>query len=75
MEIDEQCIKLLELSAKHLIRKANQHKYAIKLEKGAFLFSIDDKEVQFQLSIVRKKSDFLNDFETAITREHKSKKK
>lgn len=67
LEIKENEIKLLEISAKDLSKELNQNKHALHVRMKAFDHLLDnDEEVQLHVLITRDKSDFLDDFQTEV---------
>lgn len=67
LEIKDNEIKLLEISAKDLSKELNQNKEALHVRMKAFDHLLDgDEEVQVHVLITRDKSDFLDDFQTEV---------
>lgn len=71
LEIKDNEIKLLEISAKDLSKELNQNKEALHVRMKAFDHLLDgDEEVQVHVLITRDKSDFLDDFQTEVMNEY-----
>lgn len=67
LEIRDNEIKLLEISAKDLSKELNQNKEALHVRMKAFDHLLDgDEEVQVHVLITRDKSDFLDDFQIEV---------
>lgn len=68
MELGDSEKKLLEFSAKDVLKQLNVRKSVHSVKMKAFQFLLDnDEEVQVQVIVTRNEPYFLDDFETEIT--------
>lgn len=67
MELNETSIKLLEISAKNLIKELNENKKAKHVREAACTHILDDdEEVQIHVLVTRDKGDFLEPFDLEV---------
>lgn len=67
LKVNDNEIKLLEISAKDLSKELNEDKKALHVRMKAFDHLLDgNEEVQVHVLITRDKSDFLDDFQIEV---------
>lgn len=71
LDIDEDCVLLLKITAKDLQRKLNEDKQALCVRQGAFCTLLDnDEEVQVHVVVTRDKREYLEPMQTEVTNQY-----
>jgi hypothetical protein len=67
MELGSTELKLLEITTKDLLKQIEENSTSLHVKQKAFQhLTINDEEIQIQITVTRCEDDFLDDFQTEV---------